>query len=86
MDNVGLKNHVRSSLVAQQIKDLAFFTAMVQVAAVVWFGSLAWEYLHAMGVAQKAPNEQRKNSSFVYSIHVHLFISILNYYGTRHYK
>ena len=37
----------------QQVKDLAFFTEMAQVAAMVWIRSLAQELPHSMGLAEK---------------------------------
>ena len=42
-----------SSLVAQQVKDLALLLLVAQVAAVVAVWSLALELLRAIGVAKK---------------------------------
>ena len=43
----------RSSLGAQQVKDLAVVTVVVQVTLVVWVPPLAWELPHAVGMAKK---------------------------------
>ena len=47
---IPLKNQGnKSSLAAQWVKDPVLSQQQVQVAVVVWVGSLAWEIPHAMG-------------------------------------
>ena len=60
--NLTEKRLVGSSLVAQQVKDLAVVTAAAQVTAVAWVLSLAWELAHAMGTAKK---EKKKKKNLV---------------------
>ena len=47
------KNQQWSSLVAQQVKDLVFVTAVVQVTVVAWVQLLAWELPNTVGAANK---------------------------------
>ena len=47
------KTQLRSTLVAQWVKDPVFFTAVAQVTAVLWVWYLVQEVPHAMGVAKK---------------------------------
>ena len=48
-----LEESLGSSLVAQWVKDLALFTAMAWVTAMVQVQSLAQELLHVTGTAKK---------------------------------
>lgn len=42
-----------SSFLAQQVKDLVFVTAVVQVTVVAWVQLLAWELPNTVGAANK---------------------------------
>ena len=46
----------------QQVKALAFVTAVAQATAMAWVSSLAWELLHDLGPAKK--KKSCRHSSF----------------------
>ena len=62
-----IRKPFRSSLVAQRVKDPAFFTAVALVTAVVQVRSLTQEFPHAAGMDKKKKKEKKFKKKAIYS-------------------